>query len=159
MAFYDSVKEDVRDETGASDTGDEEDDMPFDQLKENADEEDPEESSTSSDTEIEVLGDGDTVDTGDGGSGGAGASTSQTAGQPQEEAHDTAGQAAQPEESAAAGRSTGAAASPAGQQTEQPTEESRPADGAADTAEVLRRIEEQNREMLDVLRGIKRSLE
>ncbi len=140
MAFYDSVKEDIRDETGATQDGDDEgeDDMPFDQLKDEAeDREDPEDAASSSDTDIEVLGDGDLADTADTGSSG--------------DKSPSPGGTGAPEQDDTAEQGTGA--------SREHTEET-VSDGAdRDTVQVLQRIEQQNQEMLDVLRGIKRSLE
>ncbi|MFB6295100.1 MAG: hypothetical protein ABEI97_05035 [Candidatus Nanohaloarchaea archaeon] len=139
MAFYDSVKEDIRDETGAAQDDDEEGSMPFDQLKDEAEErEDPEETEASSDTDIEVLGDGDLDDTD---------SESEAAAQ-------GSSAAAQPEASTAPAPQE-QDAEPGGEQVDDAARDA----ADRDTVQVLQRIEQQNQEMLDVLRGIKRSLE
>ncbi|MDY6761443.1 MAG: hypothetical protein SVY41_00170 [Candidatus Nanohaloarchaea archaeon] len=149
MAFYDSVKDDIRDETGAT-TDDDDDSMPFDQLKDEAEErEDPEESETSSDTDIEVLGDGGLDDTENSGTAAGGAEPQAAAPQdtaPQQSASEEG--TGQPQSDAADHSSQVSATGTAGGE-----------EGAPDTVDVLRRIEDQNQEILDVLRGIKRSLE
>ncbi|MFB6265581.1 MAG: hypothetical protein ABEI07_00680 [Candidatus Nanohaloarchaea archaeon] len=133
MAFYDSVKEDIREENGSAEDADEseEDNMPFDQLKENADDrEDPEEAAESgSDSDIEVLGDGEVPEETPG-PGGEASSTSQ---EPESREQEAGSKDSEPSQRAG---------------TEEP-----------ELVDLLQRIEEQNQEMLDVLRGIKRSLE
>lgn len=123
MAFYDSVKENIRDEnTPDEEDDDAEDTMAFDQLKDQAeDREDPDESSANSDSDIEVLGEGDL-------------STDER----QDEGRE-------PERSSPIEQSSGESG-----RTVQESED--------DVVAALERIEEQNREMLDVLRDIKRSL-
>lgn len=135
MAFYDSVKDDIREENGAADRdADPEDDtMPFDQLKKDA-EEQGDESSAGSETEIEVLTDD-------------GLQTERT----EETATDTAAASAGAAQDAAQDRETSQGTAP---------QQSAGADDVrAATLDTLQRIEQQNDEMLDVLRGIKRSLD
>jgi len=128
MAFYDSVKDDIREEKGDGEEREEpeDDNVAFDQLKKEAeDSEEPDEEQESSGTEIEVVGRDDLSASGE-------------------------------EEPFGSPESDGGAVTPNAEQ--EPRQESRPEpDGG--TVEILQRIERQNEEMLDVLRGIKRSLE
>lgn len=139
MAFYDSVKDDVREEHGEDvpDGNEEgEEDVAFDTLKEGADQYSEKPDEEQEDTEIEVVGDGldDGPDT-------------DAAGAPAQEAASTPGKqsSGQDREPAQTQGSTAAA------QTE----------GVArdEVVSVLKTLEQQNSEMLDVLRGIKRSLD
>ncbi|MDY6768545.1 MAG: hypothetical protein SVW02_00345 [Candidatus Nanohaloarchaea archaeon] len=156
MAFYDSVKDDIRDETSAA-AEDEGETMPFDQLKEEAeDREDPEESDTStSDAEIEVLGDGDLAEDGEeeSGAGSSGAATRSEAQTGQTASQGTGG--------TQQGETSGQAPSTDRPPQQTTTDAAAPESAGGDTemVELLRRLEQQNQEMLDVLRGIKRSLE
>lgn len=59
MAFYDSVKDDIREEAGEPLEDSEDDSVAFDQLKKDAEEDDDDDDrEMSSDTDIEVLGRG-----------------------------------------------------------------------------------------------------
>lgn len=140
MGFYDSVKDRVRSQenTGEGDDAAKEDEaMPFDHLKKQAGEQDdPEEDGQPrSDTDIEVLASGERVDTPEPSPSAGGEDAQQAASGTAEE---TATRTVQ----------------------EQQEPETRPAaDGAGELVGVLRNIEEQNAEILTVLRGIKRSLD
>lgn len=159
MGFYDSVKDDVRDEHRPDDETTESDDaeereMPFDQLKKDAEEYDDESEQEQEDesgggSDIEVL----TPDGAEPAEGQAAASASEPAQQtqeprPAETGGDGSARPQQEQTSSTADTST----------TQQPAA----ADGSADDSEVLaalERIEAQNDEMIDLLRGIKRSLD
>lgn len=104
--------------------------MPFDQLKEDAETKDDEKQQEESGSDADIEVLGDGEVPDTGADGGS--------------AEPGAAQEAQPTQSAG--------------ETAADTATGQSADGG-ETVEVLRRIEEQNQEILDVLRGIKRSLE
>lgn len=182
MGFYDSVKESVRQENTDGSEGEpddtqepEDETMPFDQLKkraEDGEENQEDEPEQGDDTDIEVLASGERVEPQKGADGAqpspadadtppdqapeneerAGAGQSRASASParntsttpgggaREDAHDTAGKAVQ-------GGRSGPAADDGGDVDD------------AELVQVLRNIEEQNADILTVLRGIKRSLE
>ncbi|MDY6776690.1 MAG: hypothetical protein SVQ76_01130 [Candidatus Nanohaloarchaea archaeon] len=135
MGFYDSVKDDVRRENGETvqdekEEGEEEDKMGFDQLKESANENpDPEEEENQS-SDTEIEVLGE-------------GEVPENSRSREEERSQQSGSQDR------SGRGDGT--------------ESREHSGSGETQEeilsALERIEEQNSEMLDVLRGIKRSLD
>lgn len=150
MSFFDSVKEDVREEHQPDDARDEdagkegEDDVPFDQLKKGAEEQDDDteqNTADASDDDIEVLRSDDS----------SGASSTGNTGQssppPSADTRD-----AEPEQEPAPEAGQTEAAEPG-------TADSSDAVARDEVVQALKRIEEQNDAMLDVLRGIKRSID
>lgn len=156
MGFYDSVKDDVRDEHRPDDETTEGDDteereMPFDQLKKDAeeyDETEEEQEDDSGDAGIEVL----TPDGAEPAGGQAGDASAEPAQQTREQRPDGSG-ADGPARSQQEPTSSSADTSPA--------REPAAADDAdgSEVLDALERLEAQNDEMIDLLRGIKRSLD
>ncbi len=163
MGFYDSVKDDIREENGdgreEQPAGQDEDNdtMPFDHLKKGAEDEGDDEGSSGSDTEIEVL----TEDGIKPAEGSADTASQQEESQgPREDAQQQRDRepsgAAQDRSETAGG--TGAAQADA-VESAGGTHASGVDTSSDELVETLQRIEQQNSEMLDVLRGIKRSLD
>lgn len=166
MAFYDSVKDDIRAENGdepdgSADEDDEDNDsMPFDHLKKGAEDEDDGDGGSDADTPIEVLTeDGikpadEPEDTADSAAGSGGEAPSQPTQQPRQPQQDDASAAQEEETAGGTGASQARVEESAGG-----TQPSGVDASGDELVETLQRIEQQNSEMLDVLRGIKRSLD
>lgn len=165
MGFYDSVKDDIREENGETtaepDADDGDDDMPFDHLKDGAEsDDDGEQQGSGSDTQIEVLTDeglkpaGGGEDTDGSPEAAAADATSTAAGQDatsaQEETPSQPQAGQDRSEPATDGETAGA--------DHDPAREDARGDPDDELLATLQRIERQNDDMLDVLRGIKRSL-
>lgn len=145
MGFYDSVKDRVRSEEesradrSAEDAGKEDDAMPFDHLKKQAGAEEDADEETRQDDDIEVLASGERVDATRSPQDSAPADDAQPAGTTAANAEETATRTVQEQQSAIRPHPGG--------------------EGQDALISVLRNIEEQNADILNVLRGIKRSLD
>lgn len=139
MEFYDGVKESVKEEHGGKQDKEaqkqEEDDeeMPFDQLKKEAEETETTEDAENTGTQIEVLTEDGIAPMEDENTAADTSPTDET----EDRAADQVAQTVQ-------------------EPTSSPAETEQQPD---DVVEVLKRIEQQNAEITDLLRGIKRSLD
>lgn len=179
MKFYDSVKSSIREEAEDEDTdkpdkgdGHENgDSMPFDELKKGAQDaqEEPETGEDTSpnragdDTEIEVLTENGLEKESSRSSAEAGSTTTQ-----QEQSHGHNADSGPKEQSHSSPQRTepqsGTRPAQQRQKEQQPgntgdAQAGGPTSGAEEQVEVLRRIEQQNKEMIELMKGIKRSLE